>query len=80
METLFTISKILVSLLFFVTSFVMIYLCFKANYLKEEFYKLEKLIKKDLVKIYETGSTVTKLVIELVLARYSFDIGKLIKN
>ena len=76
MENLFLVLKILTSIVFFVMSFVLIYLCTKAEYIKDEFARLEKLITKDLVKIYQTGSTASKIIIELVLAKNAFNLRK----
>jgi hypothetical protein len=71
METLYLVGKIIVSTIFFLTSIAMIYLCFKAKVIKEECAHLEKLIKEDIRKIYDTGSMLSKVIIELVLSRYS---------
>jgi hypothetical protein len=79
METLYLVAKIFVSIIFFVMTFTMIYLCFKAKDLKEEFAHIEKLCVEDLRKIYDTGSIVSKVLIELVLAKYSLDLNKFAK-
>ena len=60
-------------------SIVMIVLCFKAKEIKEEFAHVEKLIQEDIRRVYETGSAVTKVIIELVLARYSIDLTSFIR-
>ena len=57
----------------------MVYLCFKAEEIQDECLRIEKLLKEDLRKIYQTGSVATKIIMELVVARYSFDLGSIIK-
>lgn len=79
METLYLVSKILVSILFFVTAFVMVYLCFKADKIKSECARIEKMCAEDIQKVYDTGSMLTKVLVELVVARYSLDLSKFTK-
>lgn len=57
----------------------MIYLCFYAKTIKEECARLEKLCAEDIKRFYETGSAVTKILVEFVLAKYSLDLNKFIK-
>ena len=70
METLFFISKIIVSILFFATAIGMIYLCGHASAMKAKAARLEKLIKEDIKRIYETGSIASKFVVDFIIARY----------
>jgi hypothetical protein len=79
METLYLVGKIILSIIFFVMTIAMIYLCIKAESIKYEFARLERLCVEDLKKVYDTGSVISKVVFELVLARYSVDLNKFIK-
>ena len=79
MDTLYLVGKIVVSIIFFSLAILMIVLSFKAKYIKEEFARIEKMCNEDLRRIYETGSIVTKIIIELVLAKQSLGIGNILK-
>lgn len=72
MEILFTVTKIIVSILFFLMSIGMIYLCFKAKSIQEESLHIEKLCREDVRNFYNTTSIVGKVIIELVLSKFSF--------
>ena len=54
----------------------MIFLCFKANEIKEKFADLETLIKEDFQRFYETSTIAAKLVIELIFKRNAFDLTR----
>lgn len=72
MDTLFIIAKIIVSIIFFAMSIGMVYLCFKAKSIKEQSMDIEKLCREDVRNFYNTTSIVGKVIIELVLSKFSF--------
>lgn len=79
METLYLVGKILISIIFIAMTIGMVYLCFKARVIKEKCAQLEKLCVEDIKRFYDTGSAVTKIVVEFILARYSLDLNKFTK-
>lgn len=76
MQILYIATKLLISLIFISSSVLMIFLCFKANDIKERFADLETLIKEDFQRFYETSTIAAKLVIELIFKRNAFDLTK----
>lgn len=68
LETAYIVAKLLVSIIFVVISGVLLFLCFMADRLKQEFLKLEEKIKQDLYTAYNVGTAAITLILTFLFS------------